>query len=73
MGTEEMIKGAEDQLAKDISEDVRAELKADIREIKETAERMKDSLPDSQITSLAAMTIKILLHIWQQIGKEESA
>lgn len=48
-----------------------AEMKADIYEAKETCKKMQDNLPDSQIVSLAAITLKLLLLVWKRIGKEE--
>ncbi len=49
-----------------------AEMKADIYEAKETCRKIQESIPDSQITSLAAITLKILLQIWRRLGEEES-
>jgi hypothetical protein len=50
-----------------------AEMKADIYEAKETCRKLQENIPDSQVTSLAAITLKILLQIWRRLGKEESA
>ena len=50
-----------------------AEMKADIYETKETCRKLQENIPDSQITSLATITLKILLQIWRRLGKEESA